>query len=384
MFTKVWQEVKFPFFAFLVWRIFLILVAFISPAFFQLQDNFLGGGKETYQQNPLFWGHLNFDGEHYLAIAQRGYRDLEYFYFPPYPLLIGYIAKLLNGQIVMYAAVGLIISHIAFFLALTGLYKLIKLDFKENVAMWSLTGLLIFPTSFYFASFYTESLFLMVVIWSFYFARKGKWFLTGMLGAFLSATRLVGIVLLPSLIIEYIKQKRGLKIVSYKSLFLFLTPLGIVTYIIYLNKATNDPLEFLHTVEIFGSQRSSALVLLPQVFYRYLLKILPNLDYSYISVVFTTLLEFSVVLIFLALSVLAFFRLRHSYAVYTSLAFIIPTLSGSFSSMPRYVLVLFPAYIMIGIWLLKKGRLVKVIYFLLNLALLIISESLFFRGFWVS
>ncbi|OGM22989.1 hypothetical protein A2961_01150 [Candidatus Woesebacteria bacterium RIFCSPLOWO2_01_FULL_39_21] len=384
MFTKVWQEVKFPFFTFLVWRIFLILVAFISPAFFQLQDNFLGGGKETYQQNPLFWGHLNFDGEHYLAIAQRGYRDLEYFYFPPYPLLIGYIAKLLNGQIVMYAAVGLIISHIAFFLALTGLYKLIKLDFKENVAMWSLTGLLIFPTSFYFASFYTESLFLMVVIWSFYFARKGKWFLTGMLGALLSATRLVGIVLLPSLIIEYIKQKRGLKIASRKSLFLFLIPLGIVTYMIYLNKVTNDPLEFLHTVEIFGFQRSSALVLLPQVFYRYLLKILPNLDYSYLSVVFTTLLEFSVALIFLALSVLTFFRLRLSYAVYTSLAFIIPTLSGSFSSMPRYVLVLFPAYIMIGIWLLKKGRLVKVIYFLLNLTLLIISESLFFRGFWVS
>jgi len=368
---------------FVLWRLFLLLIALIAPVFFELQDNFLGGGRQLYIQNPLFWGHVNFDGEHYLAIAQRGYRDLEYFYFPFYPLLTGYIARLLNltvqtgSHIVIYAAVGLTISHIAFFLALIGLYRLIKLDFKENVARWSLIALLVFPTSFYFANYYTESLFLMLTVWSFYFIRIKKSALAGLLGVMASATRLVGVTLLPALFVGQIKK-------LHKSAYIFLIPIGLIVYMVYLNKVTGDPLEFLHSVEIFGGQRSSTLILLPQVFYRYIFKILPNLDYSYFPVIFTTFLELSVATVFSALTVLALFRLRPSYAAYTTLAFLIPTFSGSFSSLPRYVLVLFPVFILFGKWLTTRRKFSRIVFIAGSALLLTVSFGLFFRGFWVS
>ena len=368
--------VKNIFEIFVLWRLFLLLIALVVPVFFELQDNFIGGGRQLYIQNPLFWGHVNFDGEHYLAIAQRSYRDLEYFYFPGYPLLVKSITQLISSSVTVYAVVGLLISHLSFFLTLVGFYKLVKLDFKENVAKWSLIALLVFPTSFYFASFYTESIFLMLVIWSFYFARKKMYLFSGLLGAFASATRLVGVVLLPALFWDKTKL--------FKKVSLVVVPTGLIIYILYLNKVTGDPLEFLHSVEIFGSQRSSTLILLPQVFYRYIFKLLPSLDYSYFPVILTTFLEFSVASVFSALTVLTFFRLRPSYAIYTTLAFLIPTFSGSFSSLPRYVLVLFPAFILFGRWLSTCRKFSRIVFIAGSALLLTVAFGLFFRGFWIS
>ena len=390
---KFFQDNKFPIYAFLAWRILIFIPIFIALFIFPLQKNFLGGGLENYSKTPWFWAWANFDGEHYISIAQNGYGNGEQAFFPLYPLLIRSVSQLINNSILTYAVVGMLISNLSFLIALIGLYKLVSLDYKKSIAKLTVLLLLLFPTSFYFGSVYTESLFLALVVWSFYFARKGKWLIAVVLGMFTSATRVIGIVMLPVLLIELLKQRKNneatrLPVGQVKQfsnlLFIASVPLGLLVYMLYLSQTTGDSLAFIHSLSSFGEQRSATPILLPQVFYRYFFKILPNLIYSYFPIVVSTFLELFLAILFSLLSIFAFFKVRLSYAVYLALGYLAPSLSGSFSSLPRYVLVLFPAFILMAAWVTTLGWSYRILFYAFSFILLLISSMLFLRGYWIS
>jgi Gpi18-like mannosyltransferase len=365
--------------AYFFWLIGLLIAFYEIIRLVPLGQQFLGGGVSNYLTSPFLWVWGNFDGEHYLAIAQNGYRPLTYFFFPLFPMLIKFVSLFIGASLKDYLISGLLVSHISLIFALVGLYKLIEIDGEKNLARRMLILLLLFPTSFFFGSVYTESLFLALTVWSFYFARKGKWFLAALLGGCSSATRIVGLALFPALLVEYLKTRK----VKLDVLWLLLIPLGLGFYTIYLWLRTKDPLNFFNTVSIFGAQRSSTFVFLPQVFYRYIFKILPNLNYTVLTSFFPGVLEFVIALAFLSLSILAFWRIRLSYAVFLAVGYLIPTLSGSFSSLPRYVLVLFPAFILMAKWL-SKSKLLLFVFCIVSAILLLISFALFARGYWIS
>ena len=367
------KDFLFILYSFLSWRILLFVILFFAVKNVALQQHFLGGGMQAYLKNPWLWAWANFDGEHYLAIVKEGYHLAEQAFFPLYPLLI----KLLGGGVWS----GLFISNASFFLALVGLYKLLRIDYSEKVTKLAVILLLIFPTSFYFGAVYTESLFLCLIIWSFYYYRKRNLLPASILGMFASGIRVIGIILLPIYLLELFKNKAKW---NKKHLWLLLIPLGLVFYMTYLNRVYGDPLMFLHALPAFGEQRSSVPILLPQVFYRYIFKILPNLNYSYFAGTFTTIMEFVVGIIFFAVSAISFFKLRLSYSLFLTLGYLIPALSGSFSSLPRYVLVLFPAFILFSIWISRTSGLIRIICYTMLFVGLIISFSLFSRGFWLA
>jgi Gpi18-like mannosyltransferase len=370
---------------FTIWRLALFVVLFVSIKYLSLQANFLGGGLTYYLQNPYLWSFINFDGEHFLAIAQRGYRDLEYFFFPLYPLFVKIFSGLIGDQIVTHAITGLLISNVAFIASLIGLFKLIKLDFKENIAFITIILLLSFPTSFYFAAYYSESLFLALCVWSFYFARCKNWWLSGLLGMLATATRLVGIGLLPALLYEAYVQYRKKEISLIKILpVILLIPVGLIAYTFYLYQTTGNPLEFFTNVGIYGQQRSTDLILLPQVLYRYVFKILPIINYNYFPVVISTWLEFISGVLFAIFVFLAFIKTRTSYAIFSLIAYIMPTLSGSFSSMSRYVLVLFPAFIVYALYYNKADKRLRTVILTAQIILLAITAALFLRGYWIA
>src|SRR3989344_1296507 len=106
---------------FLIWRFLLFVILIFAIPVVPLQKDFLGGGMDNYLKNPFLWSWLNFDGNHYLSIAMYGYKPLQYFYFPLFPLSLGVVAKLLGGAQSMYALSGLLVSNITFFVALLGL-----------------------------------------------------------------------------------------------------------------------------------------------------------------------------------------------------------------------------------------------------------------------
>ncbi|MCL4416693.1 MAG: hypothetical protein M1365_08375 [Actinobacteria bacterium] len=367
------------------WRFALIIISLFAVYFIPLgyKDRFLGGGSINYQIAPHFFSWANFDGEHYLSIAIFGYKSLEQAFFPVYPMLLSFFSKpnplSLVSSLVNSTVVGLIISNASLVFALIFLFELIKMDFSKKIAYLTIILMLIFPTSFYFGAVYNESLFLLLTVLSFYSARKGNWFLAGMFGMFSSATRVFGILLLPALLIEAYQQKASFS----KIIWIFLIFLGIGTYMGYLNFTIGDPLAFYHFQKLVGEQHQSGIILLPQVYFRYIKMIVSTSTQN--PIFQTIILETITGLAFFSLPFYGFLKkVRFSYLIYAMLAFLIPTIQGSFSSTPRYVIILFPSFLAAALWVNSLPKLIKVLIIILSFCAFIIETALFLRGYWIA
>ena len=158
-----------------------------------------------------------------------------------------------------------------------------------------------------------------------------------------------------------------------------MTVFGFLAYIYYLQVNFNNPFYFLSAPSQFGTGRSELpFILLPQVLYRYLniLLSVPVLTIPFLN----ALLEVIFTILPLSLLIVFFKRMRLSYWVFTFTCLMIPTLTGTLTSMPRYALMSFFIFPLV---VEKSGR-----YFnglILILALLeVVLVSLFTRGYWVA
>lgn len=370
---------------FLTWRTLLVIILFFAVYLIPLgnKDRFLGGGPTNYKLAPQLFSWANFDGEHYLSVSIFGYKNLEQAFFPVYPKLISFLAKPFSydliSSMVNSTLVGLIISNASFLIALILLWELVKIDFSKKIAYLTIILILVFPTSFYFGAIYNESLFLLLTVASFYYARKGNWFLAGIFGMVSSATRVFGIVVLPALLLEAYQQKAGISRVFW----IFLIPLGLGTYMWYLNYTIGDPLAFYHFQALVGEQHQEGLISLPQVYFRYV-KMLATTSIQ--NPIFQTIvLEFFVGLVFFILPIYGYLKkIRLSYLVFAMLGFLIPAIQGSFSSAPRYVIVLFPSFLAAALWFSSLPKPVRVVLLFFFFLWLVFETSLFLRGYWIA
>lgn len=370
---------------FLFWRlsliVFLVLALNILPLGYK--DRFLGGGLVNYQKIPSIFSWANFDGEHYLSIAIFGYSGLEQAFFPVYPMLISFLARPfwsdLYHSLLSSSVVGILISNIAFLGALIILWKLVKLDFDDKTAYWTLIILLLFPTSFYFGAVYNESLFLLLSVSSFYAARRNNWLLAGVLGAIASATRIFGLFLFPALLIEVWQRKKF----TPQILWALLVPVGFLFYVVYQWLTVGDPLAFYRLQKLVGEQHQSGLTLLPQVYYRYL-KILLTTNMSN-PIYQTVFLELVVGIVFFILPIIGYFKkVRPAYIFYALIGFLTPTIQGSFSSVPRYVIVFFPSFIVMALIINKWPKWARFSFIVISFVWLAVETMLYLRGYWVA
>lgn len=361
---KFYQLVKFPF---ILLSLTSLVLAFLIN---QIHLNYPLSISFPYYQTDLtpyysrFWATLaHFDGIHYLRLANHGYSDWgSQAFFPLYPLLISLFSKFIPP---LFA--GLTISLCSLLFALVGLQKL----FPERPSLLYLV--LAFPTAFFFFTLYTESLFFAISIW-FFVALKHKQYLdSAILAGLASSTRLVGVFLGLALILELWPQKySAIKKISLT----ILSFIGLISYMGYLFMTTKDPLLFFHVQPIFGGGRSGGeLILLPQVIYRYL-KMFVTIDPT--SFLFQrALIEFT----FFVTAFVSYFshfkKLDKAVSLYLLCSLLLPTLSGSLSSFPRYLLVLTP-------WILPT-RLNAILFYLpLSLYLAYFLLQKFALGIFVS
>lgn len=370
---------------FLSWRflLFIVLLFAIHVVPLGSPDRFLGGGPINYQIVPELFAWANFDGEHYLSIAIFGYKGIEQAFFPAYPMFISFFAKPISSTFFSFlsnsALVGLIISNVSFLLSLLVLFKLITMDFSKKIAFATIVVYLLFPTSFYFGSVYNESLFLLLAVSSFYFARKGNWMLASIFGFIASATRVIGFLLLPSLLIEAYQQKSEIS----KVFWILLIPFGLILYMGYQYLTINDPIAFYHLQERVGPQHQQGIILLPQVYYRYI-KMLSTISFDQ-PIYQTIILEFFSGILFFFLPIYGYFKkIRFSYLLFAMLGFLLPNIQGSFSSLPRYVLVLFPSFLVMGLWINSISKVLKIIVLFSLGFMLLMETALFLRGYWIA
>src|SRR6266852_3106216 len=150
------------------------------------------------------WQSWNrWDSLHYSYLATHGYTDWwRTVFFPLFPLLERYLGVLTGDPFIA----GLIISNVAGLGMLIVLYRLVEEDFDSERAYRTALYLSVFPTAFFFAAAYTESLFLLFALLGFYYIRQGSWWLAGAFGFFAMLTRSTAILLLVPFCYEYLRQ----------------------------------------------------------------------------------------------------------------------------------------------------------------------------------
>src|SRR3989338_1209372 len=376
---------------FTIWRSSLFLIAFFAVLFIPVF-----GGMFPYADKVLIptylpswiWGFGNFDGVHYIKIAEEGYKaQFTQAFFPLFPLVIsilGYgLTTFFNFYLAFFIA-GILVANISFVLSLYFLFKLFNLDYNRELSIKSIYLLIAFPTAFYFSSIYTEATFLLFIVLSLLFMRKKNFLTSGIFISLASATKVIGFLLIPTLLWEiYLTYKNdGLKESNklIKAVIgLIIAPMGMLSYMYYLKISFGSPFYFITSQPAFGTERSiDRLVLLPKIFFRYLKIFITTPINS--GVFFNALLEFSFSVFILTLLIIFMRRMRLSYWFFTALNFILPTLTGTLLSMPRFVLMSFLIFPLV-VEKLGKHYITLVIFFLI---LQIILFTLFIRGYWIA
>ncbi len=387
---------------FVIWRASLLALGLISDHFLPYSPSFPYSGDllSKFGLPRTLYSWAGFDGVHYLTIAQKGYigTGLVQAFFPVFPFVLLYLPNLALGGFNLLST-GLFLTNFFGLLLFILWYFFVKQESGAEVAKWSLLTLFLFPTALFFGAFYTESLFLCLVVACFWLAKRGHWYLVSLTIVFASATRIVGILLLPAMILELMMQEHASQLVSKPRiglkylvslilkpnvikniLVLSLGSLGLIGYMLFLWLEFRDPLYFAHVQSAFNSGRQNSLVIYPQVLWRSL-KILATIPFDLRFI--TSLLEFLVGGVGLIMMIVMARTTRWSYTLFALSAFFVPTLTGTFSSLPRYFLISIPFFLGLGKYFAKHPR-SGALYISISTLWLIFNTILFLQGYWVA
>ncbi len=371
----------------LVERVALFLSTFISLkyipylGFFPYRDELL-----KYHVPKYIYSLANFDGVHYIQIARKGYEQYTQAYFPLYPILIHMLGAVMHNQ---YLVASLLISTISF---VAGIYiwnKLVNVLFPaSDIAKWSSIFLLTYPTSFFFTTAYTESLFLLFTVVSLYLLAVKKPVLSGLAAYAAALTRLMGAFMIIPIGYYVLFQK---KIPLYKKVIALILPAaGLATYSVYLWKTTGDPLFFIHAQAVFGANRSTHIVLIPIVLYRYIKIFLTAAhDFAYFVAVIE-FVSFSLVASVLAYDLYRLWKDRSNkknalligLSLFSCINLLIPASSGTLSSLPRYSLLSLSFFIAIARY--SNRNLTKIAIASCFMLTQMMLFGLFMQGYFVS
>ncbi|MCD7845190.1 MAG: hypothetical protein LUG57_04940 [Oscillospiraceae bacterium] len=154
------------------------------------------------------------DSVHYRNLAELGYFDyaedgqhLFLVFFPLYPWLV----RLLYFVMPNYDLCGHLLSAAAYIGGCYVLARLVTEDFGWRTAKNSLLLFSAYPFAFFFAGVFTESLFFLLSVSTFYCIRKHRYLAAGLLGAFSALTRMQGVLLILAGVAEYVVSENAVE-----------------------------------------------------------------------------------------------------------------------------------------------------------------------------
>ena len=156
--------------------------------------------------NSLARTLIQWDGQHYFTIAYDGYERFpcpgrpslvcgNVGWFPLYPISAAMVGKLLSPLRIEMRWVMIITSLIFFWLALLALFRLVAMKFGELIALLTIVALLLFPTSFYYATAFPYSLYLLLVVVTFLLLETRQYLWSAVPSGLLAVTYPSGIVI---------------------------------------------------------------------------------------------------------------------------------------------------------------------------------------------
>jgi hypothetical protein len=302
---------------------------------------YVGVKQET---SSLLEPWQRWDTLYYQAIAERGYAAFESSVFAPplYPLLMRWAGWVFGGNTLLS---GIIVSNLAYLAALIYFFKLVRMEGDERLAQIATLYLAIFPTAFFYLAAYAESLFLLASVAAIYHARRKEWLLAGVWAFAAPLARVQGLAIAPALGYEAIRTWREVGTPRLKALIgLAMAGVGAIAFPIYALLALGKTLPGILTAHTgrfrgrFAVPGAAILIALGLLFRGQFLMA----DYF----------DLGFCLLFLALTVLVLRWMPAIYGVYSIFMFLLILSKASdfeaLLSLSRYVLALFPAFIVLG------------------------------------
>lgn len=195
-----------------------------------------------------------FDAQWYLKIAGTGYPDspkvtemtnknimdgLSYAFFPLYPILI----SLVHAVIPDLDFAAFILSLLLLSVNFVSLWYCVTKIYSEKTAARTVTLLFLFPFSVFFRSYFSEGLFLLLLVWYSYFLVFRKWNAVFLLQSLLAVTRPTGLFLYPISLFFIWKDLKKQTVSIAHALQLFLLSLfPFAVWILYNHVHTGNPL----------------------------------------------------------------------------------------------------------------------------------------------
>jgi len=323
---------------------------------------------------PLSWLAIwqRFDANWYTSVAEYGYGTIGGDdHFPPlFPVLIRILTPLFGSAFLA----GLLISHLATLFAIKLLYDTFYEWGGNPLAKRTVLFLLIYPTSFFLFSVYTESVFLVAALLSLRQMRKSSWTWAGFWAFCAIITRLQGAALVVPMLTLMWQAKAFLRKPAHW-FGLALAGMGGVFYLFLRSTQVTNGL-----VPLVESDWHAHLVP-PWETYWYAIQTLASGRFTFID-----LLNWAVVTLFILLLIAGWRKIPLEYNFYTAFSLLIILIrivdTQPLISMSRYSLTLFPSFFVLGLagenpWL---RRLIIYTFILLNLYL----SAQFFLWGWVA
>ena len=361
----------------------------------------------TLQSVGLPW--LNWDGWFYVDIAQHGYRTLDQAaFFPLYPLVTRVVAFVLGGNATLAA---LLVANTASLGAYGLLLLLVESEFGPVAARRTLLFLLCFPASYFLATAYTESLFLLLSVGAFLALRRQAWLAAGTLAALASLTRPVGILLLlplaAAMALPYLRLPTGApqrlpvwlrsfllrgdvatqghfphERKSSKGLALLMPILALAGYCGYLALRFGQPFAFLTAEGGTWGRRASW----P---WDSFVRAASSVVHDPPNQAIPAALDLLLMALFIAATLLALRRLPFPYALYIAASLVLIVLLpmhrenwGALSSNKRFMVDVFPLFLVLGTT--RPRRWIEPLAVVLALLLQVLLTVTFLQWGWVA
>lgn len=299
------------------------------------------------------------DGGWYRSIAEHGYewrgpgQQSNLAFFPLYPIL-GRIASILflgNSQLGL-----LLVSNLAFLVALIYVYRLGRLEFDPDSGRRALIYMALFPFAVFFGALYTESLFVALAAAAFFYARQRNWPAALALAALLPVTRVMGLAIIPALVWEWWqdRRERGARgpatLLERRTLALPVLGVPLGLFMLFVWWRFGDPLAFTTLVQQSWDRRMT----LPWGTIAIGLDVLAQVpDSRYVKAI--AWLDVGSIVLVLALLPLLWRRLGLSYAVFVGVIFVVATWTSldpakglPTASIGRYLMTAFPIFLVLG------------------------------------
>jgi hypothetical protein len=306
--------------------------------------------------SPLIhtWGYgldvwARWDSVFFVRIAQHGYDAASAAFYPLYPGLVAGVGRAFGGQ---YVLAGVVISVASCAAAFALLYRLAEEKLGAAGAYRTVLYLAVFPTALFLGAVYSESLYLLLAVAAFALAERRLFLAAGLVCGLAILTRVTGVALLPALaVIAWPDRRALLKLAAA-------VPVA-AAYPLVLWQQVADPWRF------WGAQ---------DLWHRHLSKAGPlggiwdgvaalwraapsGAAPQHAAAVNIEGVAFLV--LFLALTVVAWRQLGSAYGLFCALSLAIPlSLPSSrwpLLSLPRFGLVVFPFFLALA-WLGARPR----------------------------